>query len=132
MAPEFFAAFGHDGIGIIGTPTINSGDMAAIMMVAIQALEKRTVELKNKKAGLRELREKIAQLNRLRTETAELTCKQAHFESIAGRLEALEVKFKFPLQWHVVSGENLAEAKPSTWIIRQLRRCSWVQVCSFV
>jgi hypothetical protein len=90
MAPEFFAAFGHDGIGIIGTPTINSGDMAAIMMVAIQALEKRTAELKNKKAGIRELREKIAQLNRLRTETAELTCEQAHFESIAGRLEALE------------------------------------------
>jgi ABC-type transport system involved in cytochrome bd biosynthesis fused ATPase/permease subunit len=98
--------------GLSVTPTINSGDMAAIMMVAIQALEKRTAELKNKKAGIRELREEIAQLNRLRTETAELTCKQAHFERIAGRLEALEVKFKFPLQWHVVSGENLAEAKP--------------------
>jgi hypothetical protein len=48
--------------GLSVTPTINSGDMAAIMMVAIPALEKRTAKLKNKKAGIRELREKIAQL----------------------------------------------------------------------
>ena len=45
MAQDFFAAFGDDGIGKIGTPTtINSGDMAGIMMVAAQALEKRTTE----------------------------------------------------------------------------------------
>jgi hypothetical protein len=45
VAQEFFAAFGHDGLGTIGTPTtINSGDMAGILMIAIQALEKRTAE----------------------------------------------------------------------------------------
>src|SRR5262245_26524983 len=50
MAQDFFAAFGHDGIGQIGTETtINSGDMAGILMIAVQALEKRTAELKHTK-----------------------------------------------------------------------------------
>src|SRR5262249_55387418 len=41
MAQDFFAAFGHDGVGQIGTETtINSGDLAGILMVAVQALEK--------------------------------------------------------------------------------------------
>jgi hypothetical protein len=31
--------------------------------------------------------------------------KQAHFERIAGRLEAFELKFKLPLQRHVAPGE---------------------------
>jgi hypothetical protein len=42
MAQDFFAAFGHDGVGQIGTDTtINSGDMAGILMIAVQALELR-------------------------------------------------------------------------------------------
>ena len=46
MAQEFFAAFGHDEVGTSGTPTtINSGDMAGILMIAVQALEKRSKEL---------------------------------------------------------------------------------------
>jgi hypothetical protein len=45
MAQEFFAAFGHDAVGTIGTPTtINSGDLEGILMVAVQALERRTAE----------------------------------------------------------------------------------------
>ena len=45
VAQDFFAAFGHDAIGTIGTPTtINSGDMQGILMIAIQALEERTAE----------------------------------------------------------------------------------------
>ena len=45
MAQDFFAAFGRDGVGTIGTPTtINSGDMAGILMIAVQGLEKRTAE----------------------------------------------------------------------------------------
>jgi hypothetical protein len=44
VAQEFFAAFGHDGVGTIGTDTtINSGDMEGIL-IAVQALEKRTAE----------------------------------------------------------------------------------------
>jgi hypothetical protein len=47
MAQDFFAAFGRDEIGMIGTPTtINSGDMAGILMIAVQALEKQNVQLK--------------------------------------------------------------------------------------
>ena len=46
MAQDFFAAFGHDGLGQIGSETtINSGDLAGILMIAVQALEKRTAEL---------------------------------------------------------------------------------------
>jgi Chaperone of endosialidase len=53
MAQDFFAAFGHDSIGQIGTETtINSGDMAGILMIAVQALEKRTAELKEKEAQI--------------------------------------------------------------------------------
>ena len=49
MAQDFFAAFGHDGVGQIGSETtINSGDLAGILMIAVQALEKRTAELKQK------------------------------------------------------------------------------------
>jgi hypothetical protein len=45
VAQEFFAAFGQDAVGTIGTPTtINSGDLEGILMVAVQALEKRTAE----------------------------------------------------------------------------------------
>jgi uncharacterized protein YhaN len=53
MAQDFFAAFGQDGVGQIGTETtINSGDMAGILMIAVQALEKRTAELKQKEAQM--------------------------------------------------------------------------------
>ena len=53
MAQDFFSAFGHDGVGQIGTETtINSGDMAGILMIAVQALEKRTAELKQTEAEI--------------------------------------------------------------------------------
>jgi hypothetical protein len=43
----------HDGIGKIGTETtINSGDIAGILMIAVQALEKRTAELQETKSQL--------------------------------------------------------------------------------
>jgi hypothetical protein len=59
VAQEFFAAFGHDAVGTIGTPTtINSGDLEGILMVAVQALEKRTAENA-------ELRTRIEALERL-------------------------------------------------------------------
>lgn len=57
LAQEFFAAFGQDDIGTSGTPTtINSGDEAGILMIAVQALEKRTAEVENLKVQLAELR----------------------------------------------------------------------------
>jgi hypothetical protein len=42
---RFFAAFGHDTVGTVGTPTtINSGEMEGILMIAVQAVERRTAE----------------------------------------------------------------------------------------
>src|SRR4249920_928799 len=73
MAQDFFAAFGHDGVGQIGTETtINSGDLAGILMVAVQALERRTSELKQKEA----------QVAALASEVNELKAKQAYFETM--------------------------------------------------
>ncbi len=52
--PTLRAAFGHDDVGTIGTPTtITSGDLDGILMIAAQALEKRTEELKGENAQLR-------------------------------------------------------------------------------
>jgi hypothetical protein len=49
----FLRPSAHDSIGKIGTETtINSGDIAGILMIAVQALEKRTEELKEKEAQL--------------------------------------------------------------------------------
>jgi hypothetical protein len=56
VAQEFFAAFGHDAIGTAGTPTtINSGDMEGILMIAVQALERRTAENAELKARIEAL-----------------------------------------------------------------------------
>ena|SRR3990167_4334814 len=66
MAQEFFGAFGSDEIGTVGTPTtINSGDMAGILMIAVQALEKRTVELKEKEAQIADLQARLERLERM-------------------------------------------------------------------
>ncbi len=57
---DFFAAFGHDAVGRIGTPTtITSGDLDGILMIAVQALEKRRVEQEKEIADLRAELEKI-------------------------------------------------------------------------
>jgi hypothetical protein len=59
-AQDFFAAFGHDAVGTIGTPTtITSGDLDGILMIAVQALEKRTVEQEKQIADLNSEEEKI-------------------------------------------------------------------------
>jgi hypothetical protein len=108
MAQDFFAAFGYDGVGTIGTPTtINSGDMAGILMIAVQALEKRTQELKAKEARIvaleeltkekqarvdaleRRTQETDAAIGALKVETAKLKAKDAQIETLVSRLEAL-------------------------------------------
>ena len=63
MAQDFFAAFGHDGVGKIGAPTtITSTDIAGILMIAVQAMEKRTKGLEEKEAQLVELEARLAAL----------------------------------------------------------------------
>ena len=54
MAQDFFAAFGQDGVGSIGSETaINSSDLSGVLMLAVQALEKRTAGLENENAELK-------------------------------------------------------------------------------
>jgi hypothetical protein len=81
MAQDFFAAFGHDGVGQIGSETtINAGDMAGILMIAVQALEKRTAELKQKEAQIAMLESKVE----------DLKAQHTYFETVVTRLEGLE------------------------------------------
>jgi len=63
VAQEFFAAFGHDSVGTIGSDTtINSGDMEGILMIAVQALEKRTAENAELKKRIEALEQAIKAL----------------------------------------------------------------------
>ena len=61
---------------------INSGDLAGILMIAVQALEKRTAELRQEEARIAVLESKVE----------ELKTKQAYFETVAARLESLELR----------------------------------------
>jgi hypothetical protein len=90
MAQDFFAAFGHDGIGTIGTETtITSTDMDGILMIAAQALEKRTVEQEKRtveqKKEIQALRGENADLRaRLENENADLKARLAALERKVG------------------------------------------------
>ncbi len=69
MAQDFFAAFGHDEVGTIGTPTtLTSGDIDGILILAMKAVEKRTAELRHVnellKAAVEELRAEVKSLQR--------------------------------------------------------------------
>jgi len=63
MAQDFYAAFGNDGIGTIGNDTtIASADFDGINFIAIQALEKRTRELKEMIICNQKLENKVSKL----------------------------------------------------------------------
>ena len=83
MAQDFFAAFGHDGVGQIGTETtINSGDLAGILMIAVQALEKRTAELKQKEAQIAVLESRQA-LELRKNQSIQITAEKSLGEKMA-------------------------------------------------
>jgi trimeric autotransporter adhesin len=74
MAQDFFTAFGHDGVGQIGSETtINSGDLAGILMIAVQALEKRTAELKQKEARIAVLESRLEALELRKNPSVQIT-----------------------------------------------------------
>src|SRR5215813_4657642 len=78
MAQDFFAAFGHDGVGQIGTETtINSGDLAGILMIAVQALEKRTAELKQKESQIAVLESRLEALELRNNPSIQLTATES-------------------------------------------------------
>jgi len=71
MAQAFYRAFGNDGIGSIGSETtICATDINGINMIAIQALETRTAELKIKINELASLQKQV-ELQRERLEVLE-------------------------------------------------------------
>lgn len=60
MAQDFYNAFGHDNYGTIGNDTtVNPIDMIGIDMTAIQALEKRTADLKAENENLKLQNDKL-------------------------------------------------------------------------
>jgi hypothetical protein len=70
MAQEIFHYFGHDGIGTIGNDTtLATADMDGIIMICLQALEKRTRELKEAQETITRLNEEF---QRQQAELAEL------------------------------------------------------------
>ena len=65
VAQEFFAAFGHDGIGTAGSPTtINSGDLTGILMSAVQELAEQNLELRSENAAMKARLDSLEQLIR--------------------------------------------------------------------
>ena len=63
MAQAFYRAFGNDGIGTVGTETtICASDIDGINMIAVQALEKRTTELKEEVLALKEENKMLREL----------------------------------------------------------------------
>jgi len=86
VAQDFFAAFGRDAVGTIGTPTtITSGDLDGILMIAAQALEKRTVEQEKEIGALRQ------DTKALRAENADLKARLETLERRVGREFLLRV-----------------------------------------
>ena len=77
MAQVFFAVFGHDGLGQIGSgTTINSGDLAGIPMIAVQALEKRTAELEQEEAQIAVLESRLEALELRNNKSIQITAEK--------------------------------------------------------
>jgi trimeric autotransporter adhesin len=119
MAQDVFAAFGHDGIGQIGSETtINAGDLAGILMSAVQALAQRTVALKQQEAQMAVLEATVeqqeAQMAVLEANIADLQAKYASLEAVAARLEALELQKNPALQITAEQrrGDQLVDVRP--------------------
>jgi uncharacterized protein (DUF3084 family) len=89
---------------MVSETTINSGDLAGILMTAVQALEKRKAELKQKEAQIAVPASKVE----------ELEAKHAYFETVVARLEALELRKNHPIQIIVEKslGDQMVDVMP--------------------
>lgn len=66
VAQDFFAAFGNDGLGTIGSDTtITSTDLDGVLLLAVQALEKRIADLATLKAENADLKARLEKLERV-------------------------------------------------------------------
>ncbi|CAA9258451.1 MAG: Phage tail fiber protein [uncultured Cytophagales bacterium] len=107
MAQDFFAAFGHDGVGVIGTDTtITSTDFNGINFAAIQALVERTEQLRQKDGQLEaKTRELEALLERFHAQQAQneklqadLSTQQQQTEQLRLDLERVKAHIGLPPQ----------------------------------
>jgi len=86
MAQDFYAAFGHDKIGVVGNDTtIGQADIEGVSFIMIQALERRTAEMQKENAELKA--QLYIQSKQNETLKAEL---QEHDRAINKRLDAIE------------------------------------------
>ncbi|HEY7060249.1 MAG TPA: tail fiber domain-containing protein [Chloroflexota bacterium] len=84
-AQDLFAAFGHDDLGAIGTPTtINSGDLDGLLLAAVQALAERTAALQDRDDQLAAAQAALADRD------AQLTSQQEQIAALDARLAAIE------------------------------------------
>lgn len=90
MAQDFYAAFGRDELGTIGTDTtINSGDFDGVNFIAIQALEKRTQALQRSNDDYRtQNNQLIAEVESLRRSISEFRKNQEELMENFRQLQA--------------------------------------------
>ncbi len=87
MAQDFYAAFGQDAVGTIGTETtINSGDLSGILLSAVQELARK---LEAKDAEVKALQKKTAELSAVQKRLAELEAKDKAREAKLIAIEKL-------------------------------------------
>jgi hypothetical protein len=83
MAQDFYAAFGHDGVGTIGNDTtINQSDFDGVNLIALQALYRRVLALEAENAALR--RQQAAPAAPASATTAALEERLRRLEALVG------------------------------------------------
>lgn len=92
MAQEWFAAFGHDDIGIVGDDTtLATADVDGILCIAIQALEARTAELRNVSADLKAKDEELREMRlRMSAQEDKMAALRMQMEAILARMANVE------------------------------------------
>lgn len=96
MAQEWFAAFGHDGVGVVGDDTtLASADVDGILCIAVQALERRTAELRARTAELEEVRKQLtAQEEKMRAMQSRSDAHASQMEALLSRITSLEAAMR--------------------------------------
>ncbi len=93
MAQEVYRYFGKDELGTIGCDTLlNTGDIDGIMMIGIQALEKRSTDAKEKIAALCQQNEELKQI--IENLQNANTALKAEKDTEVGELKAENVEIK--------------------------------------
>lgn len=94
MAQEIFHYFGKDKLGTIGNDTtLASADMDGIMMVCLQALEKRTSELQKATAKIAELENKVSgQQKELTSRDKDIDQLKSDFIQLKKEIATMELK----------------------------------------